>query len=400
MKKNLFRSLFVASLLLFSSSLPAKDKNPDLRKMIDTGIGRAIVQYRAMAKVMDTIPGKLPKTILPDGTLQVAKPTWWTSGFMPGVLWYLYEYSGDQSLRQLARNYTQRVECIKDYTGDHDIGFMLYCSFGNGYRIEKDPQYKAVLLKGSESLISRYKDQVGCIRSWDFGPWKYPVIIDNMMNLELLYWAGKNSDKKRFTEIADSHAQKTMKNHFRPDYSSYHVVSYEPKTGDVEKKNTSQGLADSSAWARGQAWGLYGYTVCYRETGNKIYLDHAKKIAGFILNHPRLPKDKIPYWDFDAPNIPNALRDASAASIMASALIELSQYVPRKQGKEYLDVAITQLKNLTSPAYLATPGTNGNFLIKHGVGHMPAKSEIDVPLTYGDYYYVEALMRLKKLKGY
>jgi uncharacterized protein YyaL (SSP411 family) len=168
----------------------------------------------------------------------------------------------------------------------------------------------------------------------------------------------------------------------------------------VEKKNTSQGYADGSAWARGQAWGLYGYTVCYRETGNKAYLEQAKSIAAFILNHPRFPADKIPYWDFDAPNIPDALRDASAASIMASALIELSQYVPRKQGKQYLDVAITQLKNLTSPIYLAVPGTNGNFLIKHGVGHMPAKSEIDVPLTYGDYYYVEALMRLKKLKGY
>jgi len=398
--KSSFHFAFCFSILVLLNSTFTATAAVSMKSVINTGMKRAIVQYTAMAKVMDTIPGKLPKTVLPDGTLQVSKPTWWTSGFMPGVLWYSYSYAGDEKLLKMAQNYTNRVESVKDYTGDHDIGFMLYCSFGNGNIFKPTQQYKEVLLKGSESLISRYRESVGCIRSWDFGKWKYPVIIDNMMNLELLFWASKNSDNPRFAEIANSHALKTLQNHYRPDYSSYHVVSYDPTNGGkVERKSTAQGYADGSAWARGQAWGLYGFTMCYRETKNPVYLHQALNIAEFIVNHPRLPKDKIPYWDFDAPNIPNALRDASAAAIMASAFIELSQFAPKAKGKKYLSIAETQLRMLTTDEYLAAAGTNQNFLLKHGVGHVPEKKEIDVPLTYGDYYYVEALMRYKKLKN-
>jgi uncharacterized protein YyaL (SSP411 family) len=166
-----------------------------------------------------------------------------------------------------------------------------------------------------------------------------------------------------------------------------------------DKKNTHQGYADDSAWGRGQAWGLYGYTLMYRETKEPRYLEHAKNIASFLLNHPNMPEDKIPYWDYNAPDIPNALRDASAGAVMASALIELSGYVDAALAKTYLNVAETQLRTLSSPEYFAEKGTNGNFFLKRSVGSLPGKSEVDVPLTYADYYYIEALLRYQALNN-
>ena len=218
------------------------------------------------------------------------------------------------------------------------------------------------------------------------------------MNLELLFWATKTTGDSSFYKIAVTHANTTMKNHFRPDYSSYHVVNYNAQTGEVQQRKTAQGYADSSAWARGQSWGLYGYTVMYRETRDKKYLDQANNIAHFILTNPHLPVDKIPYWDYDAPNIPNALRDASAAAVMASALIELSGYVSKDTADNYLTVAKTILQNLSTDHYKAAVGTNGGFMLKHCVGHMPQHTEIDVPLTYADYYFIEAMKRYQELK--
>jgi len=241
---------------------------------------------------------------------------------------------------------------------------------------------------------------IKAIRSWDFtnnGKWQYPVIIDNMMNLELLTWASKTTGDNRFHDIAVTHANTTMENHFRDDYSCYHVVSYDTITGKPHIKMTHQGYADESAWARGQAWAIYGYTMMARETGSPEYLAQAKHIARFLMNHPNMPADKVPYWDFDAPNIPDAPRDASAAAIMASALIELSQLDKSDEAKSYLDFAEQQVRSLSSPEYLAEKGTNCNFVLKHSTGHLPGNSEVDVPLSYADYYYVEALMRLKKL---
>jgi len=213
------------------------------------------------------------------------------------------------------------------------------------------------------------------------------------MNLELLFWATHETGDSSFYKIAVTHANTTMKNHFRPDYSSYHVVNYNAATGAVQQRRTAQGAADSSAWARGQAWGLYGYTVMYRETKDPRYLEQANHIAAFLLHHPNLPADKIPYWDFNAPGIPHVLRDASAAAVMASALLELSRYTGKEQSRLYYTTATVLLQGLTSARYKAAPGTNGGFLLLHSVGHMPAKTEIDVPLSYADYYYVEAMKR-------
>jgi hypothetical protein len=275
---------------------------------------------------------------------------------------------------------------------------MLYCSFGNGLRLTREESYNEVLMTGAKSLSTRFRPEIGCIQSWGSNSkWQYPVIIDNMMNLELLMWAFKNSNDSSFYKIAVTHADTTMKNHFRQDYSSYHVVSYDTITGRIEKKQTAQGFADESAWARGQVWGLYGYTMLYRETGLTRYLDQAVHIADFLINHPNMPEDLIPYWDFNAPEIPNEKRDASAAAIMASALIELSAYADQERSEKYLDIAEKQILILSTPEYRAGLGENGNFILKHSVGSIPGKSEVDVPLTYADYYYLEAMMRFRKL---
>jgi hypothetical protein len=275
---------------------------------------------------------------------------------------------------------------------------MMFCSFGNANRLAPKPAYKDILVTSAKSLSTRFNPKVGAIKSWDSKPSDFLVIIDNMMNLELLFWATKVTGDSSYYKTAVTHANTTIKNHFRPDYSSYHVINYNAETGAVQERKTAQGYADASAWARGQAWGLYGYTVMYRETKDKKYLDQAQHIADFILNHPNMPADLIPYWDFNAPNIPSALRDASAGAITAAALLELCRYTNKEKGKKYFTSAETMLKSLSSATYKAAPGTNGGFILKHGVGHLPQNSEVDVPLTYGDYYFVEAMIRYKNIR--
>ncbi|MEZ3443156.1 DUF4995 domain-containing protein [uncultured Alistipes sp.] len=322
----------------------------------------------------------------------------WTSGFFPGSLWIGYQLTGDEALKSEAEKYTARLHEIPAYKGTHDLGFMVFCSYGMQQAIENDEVSAAAIVEASNSLSSRFCDSVGLIRSWDFGPWNYPVIIDNMMNLEMLFWASRHTGDKSYYDIAVRHADNTLANHFREDNSSYHVISYN-NDGTVESKGTFQGFADDSSWARGQAWGLYGYTMSYRETGLERYLEHAQKIAELIMNHPNTPEDRIPYWDYNAPNIPDAPRDTSAAAVMASALFELSTMVEGELSQRYFDYGETLLMALSSDAYLAKKGENGGFILMHATGHLPANSEIDVPLNYGDYYYLEAIRRYLGLRG-
>jgi hypothetical protein len=340
---------------------------------------------------------RFPQSLKPDGAYDDRRSDWWCSGFFGGSLWYLYEYTQEAKWKDAAHLWTMAVQKEQYNRGTHDLGFMIYCPFGNGYRLTQNPAYVPIMLQGAASLASRFDPDRGAIRSWN--SWKdcdYPVIVDNMMNLEFLFWATRQSGDQRFAKLSVIHADNTIKNHFRPDGSSFHVVCYEPG-GSVSRKATHQGAADGSAWARGQAWGLYGYVTMYRETKKKKYLKQALIIADFIRNHPNLPADKVPYWDFNAPNIPNEERDASAAAITASALLELQGYLKPAQRAPYLGLAEQILVSLSSPAYFAAPGENGHFLLKHSVGAKPLKSEVDTPLVYADYYYLEALLRYQAL---
>ncbi len=279
----------------------------------------------------------------------------------------------------------------------HDIGFKIYCSYGNGYKLTGNPNYKNVIIQSAKTLCTRYNPTVGCIRSWDHheDKWQFPVIIDNMMNLELLFEAAKISGDSSFQKIAVSHANTTMKNHFRKDFSTWHVVNYDTTTGKVISKETHQGFSDSSCWARGESWALYGYTMCYRYTRDKKYLNQAENIARYILTNKNLPEDMIPFWDYNAPNIPNEKRDASAAAIMCSAFYELSKY-SFSDGKKYKAAADKILETLSSPKYISEAGNN-HFILKHSVGSKPGNFEIDVPLIYADYYFLEANLRRAKI---
>jgi len=393
--RTLFNLLILPALFILVSCT----QEEPITRVINESLDFSVKQYSLMTSVMKDKEGQLPRTIDSDGKLRTENSRWWTSGFYPGCLWYLYEYSKDQKIKDDAMMMTARVEQEKYTTNNHDVGFMLYCSFGNGLRITGEESYNEVLLTGAKSLSTRFRSNIGCIQSWGSNKkWQCPVIIDNMMNLELLMWAFKKSGDSSYYRIAVSHADTTMKYHYRPDYSTYHVVSYDTITGKVQVRQTAQGFSDESAWSRGQSWGLYGYTMMYRETKLDRYLQQAEHIADFLINHPNLPEDNIPYWDYNAPGIPDAARDASAGAIMASALIELSGYVSPETGKKYLQVAETQIRTLSSPEYRANPGDNGNFILMHSVGSIPANSEVDVPLTYADYYFIEAMMRFRELQ--
>ena len=383
----------ITALFVFLQTL-AQSSKQQMQKLVDENLQLAVKQFKHMQQLLPA--GKLPRSY--DSVkkeLIVSGTDWWCSGFYPGTLWYLYEYTKDESLKSEAIRSTALLENEKNNTGTHDLGFMLYCSYGNGYRLTKENSYKNVMITGARSLSTRFNPIIGCIKSWNSNSrWQFPVIVDNMMNLEFLCEMTKLSGDSSFYKLAITHANTTINNHYRSDFSSYHVIDYDTITGKKIKGYTAQGAFDESAWARGQSWGLYGFTMMYRETQKKEYLDEAINIANFLLHHKNMPEDKIPYWDYDAPNIPNTYRDASAAAILCSALLELAKYSNKTKQKEYMDVAITILKNLSS-SYRAIEGTNGGFILKHGVGHLPAKSEVDVPLTYGDYYFIEALIRYK-----
>ena len=379
----------------------------------------AVRQYELMMQQPTTGNGKncMPRTMNSNGALSKTHIYEWTSGFFPGSLWYLYDFTRKEALADSARAYMQLLEPVKKYTGNHDVGFMMYCSYGNALRFAPRPEYKDILVESARSLCTRFRPQAGIIQSWNgFRSWhgeqtfKMPVIIDNMMNLELLFYAAKVTGDEKFRQIAISHADKTLENHLRKDYSCYHVVAYDDQTGRPIKGETAQGYSDNSTWSRGQAWGIYGFTMTYRETRDKRYLKAAEKAADFFIHHPNLPSDMIPWWDFNAyqkgytPGVrSNArvftanYRDASAAACVASALLELSGYVKAKKKQEYLQAAKTILHSLGSEAYRAPYKKNAYFVLMHSVGSIPHKAEIDVPLVYADYYFIEALYRYHRI---
>lgn len=321
----------------------------------------------------------------------------WCSGFWPGILWYDYEYTGDETVKEEAEKFTASLKFLSETPAfDHDLGFLVFCSYGNGYRLTRNPGYKQVILDTADSLATLFRPRVGTILSWPrnvemFGG--HNTIMDNLINLEMLFWAAKNGGNPYLADIAVSHADKTMKYLFRPDYTSYQVAVFDTLTGDFIRGCTHQGFSDNSMWARGQSWGIYGYTMIYRETKDARYLDFAQKVADVYLRN--LPEDYVPYWDFNDPSIPNAPRDASAAAVVASALLELSTYLPAEKAPKYKEAAVKMLKSLSSDKYRS--GKSKPSFLLHSTGHWPAGSEIDASIIYADYYYIEALLRLKRL---
>ncbi len=360
---------------------------------------QAADQYRGLVKQMDGKENCFPKR-WQDGKLVTVKPQDWCSGFFPGSLWYLYEYTKADDLKAAAERFTAIQDQIRHYTGNHDIGFMLMTSVGNALRLAPKPEYKGILLDGAAALTQRYNEKLGLIRSWGKieETKNFLVIVDNMMNLELLEWAAKNGGDAKFAAVAKSHADMTDRHHFRADNSAFHILNYNQLTGKILEYRAGQGASSDGTWARGHAWGIYGFTMMYRETKDKAYLARAVKGADYLLSLPTLPADGVPYWDHKAPNLPDEERDTSAAAIEASALLELSGFVPGAKGAAYRAFAVKTLLALASPAYFAKVGENGNFLLMHGVGHKPGNSEVDVPLNYGDYYFLEALMRFSRLE--
>ena len=371
------------------------EKSFDTNKYLDYCVTQA-------KKSVDNMPltGKEPRSIDSNETHWNMVPVNdWTSGFWPGILWNLYEYTGNKKWENKADTFTRFLTPIAyQKAHDHDLGFMIFCSFGNGYRLTKNEEYKKVILAASDSLATLFNPRVGTILSWPFfkdnGHKVFNTIIDNMMNLELLFWASKNGPDTSLYNIAETHAMTTLNNQIRPDFTSYHVIEYDSITGKKIKGVTAQGFGNETMWARGQAWGIYGFTMAYRETGNEKFLHLAQKMADVFIS--RLPADDVPYWDFDAPDIPDAPKDASAAAIAASAFLELSVLSQESNLKKYYRNSAVKILKSLSGSYLSRD-KNSAFLL-HCTGNKPRNSEIDVSLIYADYYYLEALLRLKKIQ--
>lgn len=418
-KQQKGKSAWVLGMILGMSAIACQAPKENKNDFIDNSFATAEEQYKLLSAAGERIQA-FPRTLDKDGNV-IGTDEWdWTGGFFPGALWYIYEHTQNEEIKKDAIKWTEALEAAKDLDQHHDIGFVMYCPYGNAIRFlgdeQKVKQYNDILIHSSETALKRYDPKVGVIKSWNEKAswdgetlWKYPVIIDNMMNLEMLCYVSDLTGNPKYREVAVSHATKTMENHFRDDYSTYHVVDYD-SVGNAVHQQTNQGYADNSTWSRGQAWAIYGFTLMYRETKDPRFLETAQRAADFYINHPNLPEDKIPYWDFNAKQegyksdvdfssreLDYIPRDASAAAITASALLELGQFTDGEQGKKYIDFAKQTLETLSGPAYFAEKGTNGGFLLQHCVGSLPHNSEIDVPLIYADYYYLEGLYRLKNM---
>lgn len=391
MKKRILAAVFIPAMMLAGCSQQA---SPDLDQDIQYCAAQA-------ARTLALIPGD---TLIPRN-VDHGKDKWrfvnasdWTSGFWPGTLWYLYEATGEEKWKLEADKFTRLLTPLSEQPAyDHDLGFQIFNSFGNGYRLTHDMAYRRVVLRTADTLATLFNPKVGTILSWPRMvkqmSWPHNTIIDNMINLELLFWASRNGGGAHLYDIAEKHAEVTMKNHFRDDFTSYHVVVYDTVTGKKIKGITHQGYADESMWARGQAWAIYGFTMVYRETRRQEFLDFARKVADVYIN--RLPEDLTPYWDFDDKAIPGAPRDASAAAITASGLLELSQYVDDATARQYRELAEQMLASLS--ARYQSRDVNTAFLL-HSTGHKPNGTEVDASIIYADYYYLEGLLRLKKMR--
>ncbi|SNR78949.1 Glycosyl Hydrolase Family 88 [Lutibacter agarilyticus] len=389
---------YIVLILGFTVLFTACEPEKKLKKDTEIADNNSLLENRyqkLLAYKVDSLSFPRSMSLNPEEIHKVPSKDW-TSGFFPGSLWQIFKLTGNEKFKEKAVEWTALMENQKYNDKTHDMGFKIYCSFGEGLKVEDNQFYKDVIVESAKTLSTRFNEKVGSLRSWDFNSdiWEFPVIVDNMLNLELLFEATKISGDSTFHKIAETHAETTLKNHFRPDNSIYHVVVYDTITGVAKMKVTHQGFNDESTWARGQGWGIYGYTMAYRYTKNPAFLKQAEATAKFYMEHKNLPEDGIPYWDFNDPAIPKAPRDASAAAVVTSALYELYGFT---KNKVYLDFANKVLDNLNSTKYLLDATVNGPFILNHSTGNWPKNDEIDEPISYADYYFLEALLRKKAL---
>ena len=383
-------------------------------RVIEENIENAKAQLDYLIKASeanDTL--RIPSTFR-NGEIDFVPTDDWVSGFFAGTLWYMYELTGEEYYAEQAQKHTEILHDIQFLKWHHDVGFMVYDSYGNGLRLKNIEGYDTVLVNTAKSLATRFRPNAGIIQSWNVDRgwqsergWKCPVIIDNMMNLELFFKVSEMTGDPVYKEIAMSHADKTLANHYRDDFSTYHVVDYDDETGEIRRKCTAQGIADESRWARGQAWSIYGFTVAYRFTGEERYLQRAKDVANYLLvEEDNMPEDLVPYWDYDVKEFGKEMgedylakygeiRDVSSAAIVASALYELHWMTKDDFYKQKADKMI---ESLSTPAYRAKVGENGGFILMHSVGSIPHGGNIDVPLNYADYYFLEALIRKGRIE--
>ena len=341
-----------------------------------------------------------PRSTQNNGSWNTVNNSDWTCGFFPGSLWYLYEQTGDPNFKKWAQQWTAGIAAQQFDTNTDDVGFMFNTSFGNGYRLTGSFTYRSVLLQAAHSLTNRFSAVVGCLADdLLLAPPEFQVIIDTTMNTELLYHAADINGDTTLSAKAMSHAERAMTNQIRPDNSTFHLVLYSTVNGALLYQGTRAGYSATSTWARGHAWSIYGFTMAYRETGYLPFLSAADQVASFYLTN--VPSDYVPYWDFDAPNIPNAPRDSSAAAITLSALVQLSQLATNMQDSAtFWAGAHNILESLGSTNYLAQ-GTSSKGILLHGTGNPPqiGDPEVNVSLIYGDYYFVEALTRYAEAYG-
>lgn len=402
--------LLLAALIITGMSVQCTDK----RDIIEENIENAKAQLDYLIKASeanDTL--RIPSTFR-NGEIDFVPTDDWVSGFFAGTLWYMYELTGEEYYAEQAQKHTEILHDIQFLKWHHDVGFMVYDSYGNGLRLKNIEGYDTVLVNTAKSLATRFRPNAGIIQSWNVDRgwqsergWKCPVIIDNMMNLELFFKVSEMTGDPVYKEIAMSHADKTLANHYRDDFSTYHVVDYDDETGEIRCKCTAQGIADESRWARGQAWSIYGFTVAYRFTGEERYLQRAKDVANYLLvEEDNMPEDLVPYWDYDVKEFGKEMgedylakygeiRDVSSAAIVASALYELHWMTKDDFYKQKADKMI---ESLSTPAYRAKVGENGGFILMHSVGSIPHGGNIDVPLNYADYYFLEALIRKGRIE--
>ena len=398
-------ALVVAAVVSASSYAATKTKQETFSA--DSQMEYCVGKVRTALSQLRDGEGKYDYTMMPRNILdgktwncRKAKPEEWCSGFWPGVLWMAYKASGDEEIRSAAEGYTKALDFVATRQAyDHDLGFITINSWLKGIEAlgDKAPEhYRRTALAAADSLATLYNPKVGTILSWprhvkDYGG--HNTIMDNMINLELLFWASRNGGSRLLHDIAVSHATTTMKHHFRPDGSCYHVAVYDTLTGDFLRGQTHQGYADYSMWARGQSWAIYGYTMVYKYTRDPLFLAFAQKVTDIYLKRlQETSNDLIPRWDMDDLR-PDAPKDASAACVVASALLDLGDYIGGWRGKYYHDMAIRMLAQLSTDRYLSN-NINSSFLL-HSTGHHPAGSEIDASIIYADYYYIEAIGKLK-----